>query len=140
MKTAVDKDREFYLEDLKGLVNFRKNFEKHRDFVNEHLAGGYGFEDVSELSGKQRLEFTIMLIAALKSEAQEVLDELPWKPWKDDHGDPGAVDPERVREEIVDVQHFVNNLIMAWFDNLEQFDCYFRAKLDENVRRQEEGY
>lgn len=139
MTTAVDKNRKLY-ERLHGLLSFGANYAKHLRYVNEYLAELYEIPAMDKVPEKDLIRLTSLILTALQDEVCEVLGELPWKPWKSSYNDPKNIDVEKIREEIVDVQHFVNNLIMIWFDDLDQFHCYFRAKLDENVRRQEEGY
>lgn len=127
-------------------ATFDLNYFRHSKFINDHLGDVYsrvfGIDDldITEVPLEKRLELTMRLLHSLMDEVMEVGNELPWKPWKSNYGDMDEVDIEAIREEIVDVQHFVNNLIMLWFDDIAQFHQMFNDKLSKNIRRQEEGY
>ncbi|MFG0245707.1 MAG: dUTP diphosphatase [Phycisphaerales bacterium JB052] len=132
-------DTKHYLENA-AYFTFDGNYRKHTEFINTYLAEKYDIEDITNVPLEERLRLTSMLIHALVDEAQEVLGELPWKPWKTNYADMTEVDIEAIRMEIVDVAHFVNNLIMVWFNDVQEFHAMFAAKLAENVDRQERGY
>ena len=75
------------------------------------------------------------LLAAF-TELGEVAQEVPgWKPWNDVA--PWEFDQDALTEEIVDVLHFLGNLILwAGITGPELTDLYQR-KLAENRRRQD---
>lgn len=80
-------------------------------------------------------------ILAIVSELGELLDEVNFKWWKN----PRPVDPDRLREEMVDILHFfVSICLKAGFTADDIYRAYL-AKNEENFRRQQglsskEGY
>lgn len=77
-----------------------------------------------------------MCIAA-HSEVTEILNEINWKPWKKTEK---IVYTEKYKEEVIDLFHFVLNLAIAGgMDSNELYDMYL-SKINENIKRQEEGY
>ena len=73
------------------------------------------------------------LILAIIVEAVETLNEINWKPWKKQQK---IVDEVHLKEEVVDVFHFVIELaIVVGMDHKELFYQY-KQKMQENIRRQ----
>jgi hypothetical protein len=120
--------------------SYEGNYRKHAGFINQYLSEKYGVDDIEDVPLEKRFELTKTLLLALSDEVHEVLGELPWKPWKTNHGDMSEVNEEDLKMEIVDVAHFVNNLIMVWFKDFAEFNAMFAAKLEENIDRQERNY
>lgn len=71
-------------------------------------------------------------VLAATDELHEVLGEVHWKPWKDNHGikDIGAY-----REELADVMHFIINLYLAGGLTSADMVDDFMAKHDVNMKR-----
>lgn len=140
-------------------ASFESNFKAHLDYQRRFMQGPFigdvdtmrrrsdplsiestAHEEHIELLSETLVHVTGAVIHALIDEAREVHNEVPWKFWKADYGT-GYVKLTAIREEIVDLQHFVNVLVMLWFDgDVQAFNETFARKLRENVRRQEEGY
>ncbi len=73
--------------------------------------------------------------------AVELLGETPrefaWKYWARDKP---WVNRERVLEELVDVGHFVANMLVALDVDDDEWESAYQRKQDENRRRQLDGY
>ena len=78
---------------------------------------------------------TIMVLAAV-DELMEALRETPWKPWKKQQ----TFNQENFKEELVDVAHFMINLILASGMTAEEFFTRYINKNKVNHKRKEEGY
>lgn len=140
MGTTKYHERLKLFEEHRQYLTAEKNYAGQQAYINEHLAERYGIEDIGNVPPERLVDLSIKMILALQDEAAELLAELPWKPWKDGCGDAALVDVTAARLEIVDLAMFVNNLVMMYFEDHAQFHAYFAAKLEENVRRQQDGY
>lgn len=76
------------------------------------------------------------LMAALL-EMAEVGREFSWKPWA--HDEP-YYERQRVLEELVDVSHFVANMLVAVGVTDDEWEAAYRAKQRQNLVRQMAGY
>lgn len=86
---------------------------------------------------KMLTSFTQTCTTALACETTELLDALPWKPWKKSHD---KVDLNNVHIEIVDMMHFVVEIALIWgLDSRTLFQLYMK-KMQENIDRQNKGY
>lgn len=74
-------------------------------------------------------------IAAVQ-ELAEVREEFSWKPWATD---PPFVNRIRVMNEIVDVLHFLGNMLVAVNVTDEQLEVAYKAKQNLNRSRFESG-
>lgn len=95
---------------------------------------------------------------ALEDELHEAFQEVMWKPWLTvDRG--GIIDREAFIAEIVDVMHFLGNLLLCvapvnrevWADDLvaeavntdklaSELWAAYQSKVEKNLQRQREGY
>lgn len=82
---------------------------------------------------ENRLEWTNNFIRCCSQELAELQDSFPWKHWREQDK---PVNEVNIREEIVDLLHFVLDLAIIWFDNPEDLFATFMSKNDENFRRQ----
>ena len=112
-----------------------------RNYLNEILVKQASFmkllgTDVTLLTEQERHDSMKWMSVALADEAMEILRETSWKPWKK----PKQLDHAKIKEEIIDALHFV--LEMALLMNMSSEDIYdaYSKKMDENIRRQKEGY
>lgn len=86
---------------------------------------------------KMLTSFTQTCTTALGCETTELLDALPWKPWKKSYKE---VDINNVHIEIVDMMHFVVEIALIWgLDSKTLFQLYMK-KMQENIDRQKKGY
>jgi dimeric dUTPase (all-alpha-NTP-PPase superfamily) len=74
---------------------------------------------------------------AARDELSEVLAESAWKPWSDIRG---TFNKDAMRDEIVDVLHFIANIACAVGITDEELSEAYLAKMEENRRRRRDGY
>ena len=77
------------------------------------------------------------LLAALVELAGEVPREFHWKPWS--HDGPWVHRDDLV-EEIIDVQHFLGNMLVALGVDDDEYARRYQAKQEKNRARQAAGY
>lgn len=78
-------------------------------------------------------------VTALVAELGEMLVEFPgWKPWVTAPGQ--EINRDRVVQELVDVEHFIANLLVSVGCDDDEFWTRYRAKMAVNRGRQERGY
>lgn len=70
-------------------------------------------------------------------EIAEVFREFSWKYWAQDNP---FINREKVIGELVDVGHFIANCLVALDVSDAEWEAAYRAKQDENRRRQRDGY
>jgi NTP pyrophosphatase (non-canonical NTP hydrolase) len=92
--------------------------------------------DPTMLSGDRRTEFIRLMFIGLVTEAAEVIERTPWKPWKKS----AQYDEEGLKEELVDVAHFFINLCLAANLSPEELLSRYAKKHETNMQRQENGY
>lgn len=75
-------------------------------------------------------------LLALFSEIGEALQEVPWKPWKQNQN----FNVSKFRMELIDVFHFLINLFL--YSGMDSNDVIklFKLKNKINIRRQKDGY
>ncbi len=84
------------------------------------------------LTGISDEQWIQMQTLAMISELAELIDEVNFKWWKN----PKPVNPENVKEELVDILHFfVSMCLRAGLDSNELYERYI-AKNKENFDRQ----
>lgn len=100
-------------------------------------AKGRGKElDVNEFT-KMLTSFSLTCATALGCETTELLDALPWKPWKKSYS---KIDLNNVQIEIVDMLHFVIELAIIWGMKPHELHDLYMKKMQENFDRQKLGY
>ncbi len=77
----------------------------------------------------------IMTLAAI-DELMESIRETPWKPWKKNQ----KFNIENYKNELIDVQHFLNNLYLAAGMDAEEIYKRYMNKNKENIKRQKNNY
>lgn len=87
--------------------------------------------------GEELADWVVMNHTALVKEVGEALDEVGWKPWATNRG---WVNREAFIKELVDVGHFLANLLVAVGCTDAEWESLYRAKQEVNLRRQEQGY
>jgi hypothetical protein len=73
-------------------------------------------------------------LAAIK-EISEATDETRWKPWAVLEEDEEVIDKDAFLKEIVDVEHFLANLLVAAGVTDEEHDAAYLAKMQVNRER-----
>ncbi len=85
-----------------------------------------------------RMEYIRTMVLSAHVELTEVLNETGWKPWKLEGF--GHIDKGRVTNELADVMLFVQSIAEACGVEARDLEAACFAKIDENERRQAEGY
>jgi len=136
---------------LEILMNLQKNTQE----------GVYG-HNFSEMSLGQIKDFWLWNTRAIEDEISEAYDALGgvsnngetsignavWKPWKKDHkkaynmkiSDLSDDDIIELKMELVDIQHFIFNLMISVGMNAKDLYNFYRSKNKENIDRQNRGY
>jgi len=96
----------------------------------------YGF-DADAMTVEERAQSVKENVLALVDEAMEVLHEVKWKYWS--HDEP-FVHRDFVRNECVDVGHFLANILVAIGVTDEEWERAYQWKQDVNRARQRDGY
>lgn len=86
---------------------------------------------------KMLTSFTQTCTTALGCETTELLDALPWKPWKKSYE---KVDLNNVHIEIVDMMHFLVEIALIWGLDSKALYTLYMKKMQENIDRQNKGY
>lgn len=73
---------------------------------------------------------------AAVQELAEVREEFSWKPWAVD--DP-FVNASRIRDEVIDVMHFLGNILVAIGVDDDELEHFYRKKQAINRARAESG-
>lgn len=136
---------------LESLMNLQKNTQE----------SVYGY-DFKNLSLGQIKDFWLWNTRAIEDEISEAYDALGgisnngqnsignavWKPWKSLHKkgyelkiqDLSEDDLKELKMELVDIQHFVFNLMISVGMTAEELYNFYRSKNLENIKRQQNNY
>lgn len=128
------------------MPDYMETYMKQKKYVEKHLFSCFHSLEIVrpevrtfyELNDKERILITDKLIHAIHDECSELLNWLPWKHWK--NYDDFKLDKTEIKFEIIDLVHFVNELWMIWGKYPNEMPLMYDAKLDENIRRQKDGY
>jgi hypothetical protein len=136
---------------LEELMTLQKNTQE----------GVYGY-DFKSLSLGEIKDFWLWNTRAIEDEISEAYDALGgisnngqtsignavWKPWKSNHrkgyelkvSDLSEEDLKELKMELVDIQHFVFNLMISVGMTAEDLYNFYKSKNIENIRRQQNNY
>lgn len=78
------------------------------------------------------------LCLAMHAEVTELLESVPWKPWRDSSYK--RVDKVNMAEEIIDILFFCNSICELWYIDHNDLAKMLERKLVENNRRISMGY
>lgn len=87
--------------------------------------------------GEELADSVMMNATAMIAELGEVLNELGWKPWASPRG---WVNRDAFVRELVDVGHFLGNMLVAVGVTDLEWEMAYRSKQQTNLERQLEGY
>jgi dimeric dUTPase (all-alpha-NTP-PPase superfamily) len=90
----------------------------------------------SLMNNNYNQEYINTMILALISEANETLNETPWKPWKKKQ----IFNKDNYINELADILHFFINLCIAKNISSEDIFIKFLEKNKENIERINNGY
>ena len=93
--------------------------------------------DPPSLKGDERADYILWNITAAQVELAEALQETQWKPWGKHRG---GVDRDKFVEEIVDVMHFLANILCCVGVSGEELTLRYDDKRSINAERQSTGY
>ena len=121
----------------------------------------YGY-DFANLSLGEIKDFWLWNTRAIDDEISEAYDALGgvsnngetsignavWKPWKSNHkkaysmkiSDMSTEDVKELKMELVDIQHFLFNMMVSVGMTADELYNYYLSKNKENIRRQENNY
>lgn len=121
----------------------------------------YGY-DFSNLTLGEIKDFWLWNTRAIEDEISEAYDALGgisndgvnsignavWKPWKSNYkkaysmkiSDLSSEDLKELKMELVDIQHFIFNLMISVGMTAEDLYNYYVSKNRENIERQKRGY
>lgn len=89
--------------------------------------------DPASLEGKQLAEYVRWNMLAANDELMEALHEVDWKPWT--VTEDGFRNRDAFVGELVDVLHFVANMLVAANCSDQELSDAYRAKQDKNRAR-----
>jgi dUTPase len=95
----------------------------------------YDFGEIA-VDPEQLSYYLLWNFFAANQELAEAAVEFSWKPWAID--DP-FVNTERILNEIVDINHFLGNVLVVLGISDKQYEAAYRAKQDKNRRRAVSG-
>lgn len=153
--TCADLEVENLYEKSENTLHDLYNLQKD---IQENVYG-YDFEKMRQMPLNEFRKFFDWNYHAIQDELREVFDALGgihdgvqsavWKPWKKAHHEkvPNMTfetmsdrDKKELRMELIDIQHFLFNLMLATGMTADDlFNLYF-AKNAENRARQQRGY
>jgi hypothetical protein len=139
------------LNTLSDIYNLQKDIQEK--------VYGYNFEKMRELDLLSFRQFFDWNYHAIQDELREVFEALGgvnqgignavWKPWKANHynkaphmkfSDMSESDLKELKMELIDIQHFLFNMMLAVGLTPEELYNYYFSKNKENRERQKRGY
>ena len=94
------------------------------------------FIDFDRLDLEQKERWTKEMVLAILDELSEVLGQINWKHWKNEQ----PVDETEVKYELIDLWHFLMNLMLIWKMTPKDVFSMYVTKNRENYKRQESNY
>ena len=147
----VDNDYVKSTHHLEQLMNLQKSTQE----------GVYGY-DFANLTLGEIKDFWLWNTRAIEDEISEAYDALGgisnngetsigsavWKPWKSIHkkayelkiSDLSEEDQKELKMELVDIQHFIFNMMISVGMTAEELFNFYLSKNKENIRRQQNNY
>lgn len=95
--------------------------------------------DPPALEGRELAEYLRWNVLAATDELHETLDCFNWKPWTVHDGRPVVHSRDKAVDELVDVLHFVANILAALDVNGDELSGAYHLAWQKNRRRQEAG-
>ena|SRR3990167_6503226 len=119
-----------------GLLYNQQNYLQHK--LNPNL---FDILEIPTITPERRVllrQYIADMMIAAVLECAEVLEEIDWKPWKTELKKCDLITEDKAFEilmELVDIHHFVMNVLIAYSIPYRAFHAAFQVKQDENVRR-----
>lgn len=95
------------------------------------------FYDFNKMQPFELVEYQRLMLTCIIVESTEALDWLNWKPWKKTKE---PFDRYEFINELVDIQHFLINVVLSTNCSSVEFGQLFANKHLENINRQKRGY
>ena len=100
--------------------------------------GTYGFDFEAMAADPQaHVDYIVEMHTAAVCELTEFMDEVQWKSWSSRRGE---INRKHAVKELVDVAHFVANLLVSLGVTDDEWEELYQAKQAVNRKRQDEGY
>ena len=106
-----------------------------KDIKTYHKALGY---DYDEMLPNERMEHVRINALALYQEVAELVDSVPWKPWRKMKDQ--TMDKENATKEIIDCIFFLGAISEILFISPEELDRAFDDVIADNYDRIATGY
>jgi len=120
------------------MTTYELNFKNHKEYIEKYMLEKMKITSLQNISDEDKVRLTKEFILCMQSELAELLAELPWKHWK--NYDDYILSLDKIKFELIDLQHFINDLYMIWEMDINAINSYFERKLTENINRQENNY
>ena len=130
-------NKEVYL-DSRALAEIKQLIKDHKDKFDMFMQMFRMQKRLQEKIGSRmdtQMQLNLQFIGAI-TELCEVLEQTAWKPWKKS----AKTNQQKAVEELVDVFHFIINLMLCLNVTPQQLFELYQKKHEENIRRQNEGY
>lgn len=114
-------------EDGKSFSDLVNNIKKFNDkFIPD------------DLTLEQKTKWSKQFILCMQAELIELLDQMPWKHWK--QYDDNCVDEDALKYEISDLFIFLIGIAVIWGMDGKEIIEYITNKMNINFERQNKGY
>jgi hypothetical protein len=134
------------MEQLQELLDLQKNLQinlfsqvKNKDIPNWKKKKVFmmtmAMKTPSSISEDDVQELIQDNINSIIQELSELRDSVDWKSWKQGH-----FNHQNAMIEMIDIQHFMNNIYNLLGMNAETICKMYKEKNELNIKRQEEGY
>lgn len=108
-------------------ISLEEVFKRQKRFVKR-------FFDVDNLTDSEKVKWSKEFILCIQQELAELVEELPWKHWKD-YSD-FKIDILNLQYELVDLFHFFVDLCLVWKLDSEKLLKMYDSKSKHNLDRQ----
>lgn len=92
--------------------------------------------DPADFNQEEVIQFLIWNSFAVEDELHEMMQEIGWKPWATSN----HINREAALKEMVDLLHFVGNILRALRVTGKELTIAYKAKQFKNAMRQVDGY
>lgn len=104
--------------------------------LNNQREFGKKFCNFGNLTLEEQTKWTKEFVMCLNNEFTELIEQLPWKHWKNYEGfEPNM---KEIKFEIIDILHFFLSLCLVWDMSAEEILKYYIAKNKHNHARQQD--
>lgn len=112
-------------------MTFEEMLAHQHELQTNHFGG-----DPATFTGEQRTRFVTAMAMSICAETAEALQEIAWKPWTTDQE---WINRDAYLEELVDIFHFLMNLMLVADISAAEFAEVYARKAAINRARMESG-